>query len=244
MDPQRWLDEVRKELQTRRLPRRYVTRLMRELSDHVRDGWETPMNKDVQNRPGPLERLGSPRVVAESAEREIRSRSFAARHPVWTFGVFPPLLFLVLAVTFFIGPGAILFELFDAAPLEQSDSSPWNVWEAVLARSYIVGCIVLASVLVVLAFSGLAKRSALARRWPMTAAIVTALLCGCLWTSATAKTPDQMGVVMVGLLGPLWPWRITFPQVIQFVIPLGAAAWVTRRRPSAAAPSVEMRTAA
>ncbi len=51
MNPQQWLDEVRKELQTRRLPRRSVTRLMRELSDHLTDGWEQTMNTDVRVAP-------------------------------------------------------------------------------------------------------------------------------------------------------------------------------------------------
>jgi len=241
MDPQRWLDELRTELQVRRLPRRYVTRLMRELSDHVTDEWEKPMSKDAHVQPGPLERLGSPRNVAESAERELRSRTFAARHPVWTFGVFPPLLFLVLALAFFVGPGVLLDELLDLTPLEEYESSPWV---PALARSYIVGCIVLAAVLVVVAFSGLARRCALTRRWPMTAAVVTALVCGCLWTSATAKTPENMGTVIVGISGSLRPTGITFPQVIQFVVPLAVAAWITRRRPSAAGPSMELRSAA
>ena len=241
MDPQQWLSELRTELQTRRLPRRYVARLMRELSDHVMDGWENPMSKDARLSPGPLERLGSPQLVAESAEREFRSRSFAARHPVWTFGVFPPLLVLVLAMAFFVGPGVLLDELFRLPPWEEYETSPWV---PVLARSYIVGCIVLASVLVVLAFSGVAKRCAVARRWPMTAAIVTALLCGCLWTGATAKTPEQMGTVMVGLSGSLWPTKITIPQVIQFVIPLAVGAWITRQRTLVAGPSAELRRAA
>ena len=48
MDPQQWLNELLTELQARRLPRRYVTRLMRELSDHVMDGWEKTMNTDVR----------------------------------------------------------------------------------------------------------------------------------------------------------------------------------------------------
>ncbi len=228
MDPHQWLNDLRTQLQTRRLPRRYVARLMRELSDHVTDGWERPMSKDAQLRPGPLERLGSPHDVAESAEREFRSRSFAARHPVWTFGLFPPLLVLVLALAFFVGPGVLLDELFSLPPLDEYETSPWV---PILAQAYIVGCIVLASVLVVTAFSRLAKRCGVARRWPMTAAVVTSLLCGSLWTSATAKTPEHMGTVMVGLSGSLWPTGITFPQVVQFAIPLALGAWITRRRP-------------
>src|SRR6188768_1690570 len=108
MDPQRWLDEVRKELQTRRLPRRYVTRLMRELSDHVMDGWERTMNKDVRVFAGPHDHLGSPGQVADSAEKEFRSRRFAARFPLLTFGLLPVLAFPFVAAAVFMGPGWVI----------------------------------------------------------------------------------------------------------------------------------------
>lgn len=231
MDPQHWLEELRTELQTRRLPRRYVTRLLRELSDHVTDGRENPMSKDAPQVPGPLERLGSPQLVAESAARELRARSFAARHPVWTFGVLPPLLAILVAAALLLGPGAILATLLDAPPLDEYETSPWA---HIVAQGYVVGCIVAASLLVVLAFIGLAKRCALARRWPMTAALVTALVCGGLWTGATPKTAETMGTVMVGLPRSLGPAGIAFPQLLQFAAPLALAAWLTRRRANAA----------
>jgi hypothetical protein len=241
MDPQRWLAELRTELQTRRLPKRYVTRLMRELSDHVTDEWEKAMSKDAQMTPGPLERLGKPRVVAEAAEQALRSRSFPARHPLWTFGVFPPLLFVVLAAVMFVGSALIVDGVVDLTPLEKYESSPWA---PVLARSYLVGCLVLAAVLVVVAFSGLAKRCGVTRRWPMTAALLIALACGCLWTGATQKTPEKMGTIMIGVPGSLRPTGITFPQLIQFAAPLAAAAWATRRQSQATGPARELRSAA
>lgn len=237
MDPQHWLEELRTELQTRRLPRRYVTRLLRELSDHVTDGWETPMSKDAPPVPGPaavpgpLERLGSPQLVAESAARELRARSFAARHPVWTFGVLPPLLAIVTAAALLLGPGALLDTLLDLPPLDEYETAPWA---HLVAQGYVVGCIVAASLLVVLAFIGLAKRCDLARRWPMTAALVTALVCGGLWTGATPKTPEKMGCVMVGFPRSLGPSGFTLPQLLQFAAPLALAAWLTRRRANAA----------
>ncbi|AMV20643.1 hypothetical protein [Planctomyces sp. SH-PL14] len=237
MDPQHWLDQLRTELQTRRLPRRYVTRLLRELSDHVTDEWENPMSKDAPQAPGPaavpgpLERLGSPQLVAESAARELRARSFAARHPVWTFGVLPPLLAIVVAAALLLGPGALLDTLLDLPPLDEYETAPWV---HLVAQGYVVGCIVAASLLVVLAFIGLARRCDLARRWPMTAALVTALVCGGLWTGATPKTAEKMGTVMVGLPRSLGPAGIAFPQLLQFAAPLALAAWLTRRRAHAA----------
>lgn len=234
MDPQQWLDDVRTELNARRLPRRYVARLLRELSDHVTDDGERSMSQDAEERPGPLERLGSPRLVAQSAEREFRRRSFAARHPVWTFGLFPPLLVLLLALGLFVGSAALLDgslalldRLLDLTPLERYESSPWV---PLVARSYLVGCIVLAAVLVAAVFAGLARRCGLPRRWPLTAAFLTSLVCGALWTSATAKTPEQMGTVSIGVSNSFSPRRISFPQVVQFAAPLAVAVWVTRRR--------------
>lgn len=240
MDSQRWLDELRMELQKRRLPRRYVMRLLRELSDHVTDEWENPMSKDDQRNLDPLERVGSPRDVAESAEQEFRSRKFAARHPVWTFGVFPPLLFLVLAIGIYLGSATLLVSLFDLTPLEKYENS---AWVPVLVQGYLIGCVVLASVVAAITFAMVAKRHALKRRWPMTAAIGIALLCGCLWTDVTRKTPEQMGRVTIGISGSLRPSEITFPQVFQFAVPLAVAAWMTRRRSSTTGPSMNLRMA-
>ena len=82
MDPQPWLSELEKELQQRRLPRRYVMRLMRELSDHVTDELEKPMSKEDQRSTDLRERLGTPQGLAESAKQEYQSRTFAVRHPI------------------------------------------------------------------------------------------------------------------------------------------------------------------
>jgi hypothetical protein len=240
MDPQRWLNELQLELQKRRLPRRYVMRLLRELSDHVTDEWENSMGKDDQQIPETLERLGSLREVAESAEQQYRSRKFAARHPVWTFGVCPPLLLLVVVIGIYMGSALLVESLLDLTPLAKYQSSKWV---PVVAQGYIMGCIVLASVVVAVAFAMLAKRSALTRRWPMTAAIVIALLCGGVWTDVTPKTPEQMGRITIGLSGYLRPSTVTFPQVIQFGVPLAVAAWITRRRSSPTDPSMDLHAA-
>lgn len=241
MDPQQWLNELESELQTRRLPRRYVRRLLRELSDHVMDDRENFMGKDDQQNPAPHERLGSLRDVAQSAEQQYYSRKFAARHPVWTFGVFPPVLFLAVAIAIYMGSALLVETLLDLSSLAKYENS---AWAPVFAQGYLIGCIVLASVVVTVTFAKVAKRSALKRRWPMTAAIVIALLCGGLWTEVTPKTPEQMGRITIGLSGSLRPWHVTFPQVIQFGVPLAVAAWMTRRRTTPTDPSMDLHPAA
>lgn len=239
MDPQQWLNELRTELQKRRLPRRYVMRLMRELSDHVTDEWEKPMNKDDQRNADPLERLGMPQGVAETAEQEYCAPKFAARHPLWTFGVFPPLLFLVLAIGLYMVFAPLFESLTDLVPLATRENS---AWAPVLAQGFLVGCIVLASLAVTITFAMVARMSALKRQWPMTAAIVTGILCGCLWTDVTQKTPEQMGRVTIGISGSLRPSKLTFPQLFQFAVPLAVAAWMTRGRSSTDDPAMKLRS--
>jgi hypothetical protein len=223
MDTRQWLNELETELFQRRLPRRYVTRLVRELSDHVLDDREKVMSTDAPMLPGAVERLGLPRTVAVTAEREFQRRRFAVRHPAITFALCPLLLLPVLVLAFFAGPGFILEAVLPGIGPQEFGYSPWA---PILAQGYVVACILLASVLVVAAFSGLAARCSVSRRWPLTTAIVAAVLCGCLWTNATPKTPEKLGTVVIGIPGS---WRRpTVFQLIQFVVPLAVAACMVR----------------
>lgn len=229
MEPHRWLAELEMELQRRRLPRRYVTRLVRELSDHVMDAWEISMIKDDQSGIDPESRLGSPREVAESAEQTYCSRTFAAQHPVWMFGVLPPLLFAVVAFTIYFMSAAVFKFLVDSLILNELASSTWL---PTLAQGYLVGCLILASVSVAVTFSLVARRYAIRRRWPMVAAVIIAVLCGGFWSQVTPKTPREMGRVTIGFSLAMWPSSITVARAVQFGAPLAVAFWLTRRRPA------------
>ena len=150
MDPQQWLDEVRNELQTRRLPRRYVTRLLRELSDHVTDGWEKTMNKDVRVFAGPHDQLGSPGQIADTAEKEFQSRRFAARHPWLTFGLLPVLVFPFLAAAVFVGPGWLIAQAIELSGFdERLTEVKYLDWVPLAAKSYAAAAIILAAGLIV-----------------------------------------------------------------------------------------------
>ncbi|OAI57493.1 hypothetical protein AYO47_01750 [Planctomyces sp. SCGC AG-212-M04] len=250
MDPQRWLDEVRKELQTRRLPRRYVTRLMRELSDHVMDGWENTMNKDVRVFAGPNDQLGSPGQIADTAEKEFRSRRFAARFPLLTFGLLPVLAFPIVAALTFLGPGWVIVELeelvgyflgWDESALVANESD-FGAWLPVAMKCYTAGTIILAAALVVWAMSRLARRAGVTAKWPIASAVLVAALAGCLWSDATPKTKDKQGMLMVGLGYPMRSWTIY--QTAQLMMPLSFGIWLTRqRRRLPAAPSELARAA-
>jgi hypothetical protein len=233
MDPQRWLDEVRKELQTRQLPRRYVTRLMRELSDHVLDGWEKTMNKDVRVFAGPHDHLGSPGQIADTAEKEFRSRLFAARFPLLAFGLLPALAFPFVAAATFLGPGWAIVSFLDLLgfqePILATEEMPPGPWFAAITKWYTVGSIIVAAGLVVWATTRLARRAGTTAKWPIASTILVAILAGCIWSDATPKTADKPGMLMVGVGYPLHKyWKIS--QVSQLVAPLALGIWLTRRR--------------
>ncbi|HVJ66355.1 MAG TPA: hypothetical protein VM510_00145 [Caulifigura sp.] len=241
MDPQRWLDEVRNELQTRRLPKRYVMRLMRELSDHVLDGWETTMNKDVRVFDGPHDQLGSPKQVADTAEQEFQSRRFAARFPLLTFGLAPLLAFPLVAAATFVGPGWVIVTLLELLGLDQSltvtQEMRFGEWVPTLAKTYAAATIILAAGLIVWMMSRFAKKAGVRLRWPVTSAVLVALIAGCIWTDATPKTPEKQGTVMLGLGYPLRTWTIF--QTVQLAAPLALAAWLVGKPPKATSPPVE-----
>jgi hypothetical protein len=246
MDPQRWLDEVKKELQTRRLPRRYVTRLLRELSDHVTDGWENTMNKDVRVFAGPNDHLGSPRLIADTAEKEFQSRRFAARFRLLTFGLLPVLAFPFVAVATFAGPGWVIVTVLDslgyAEPFAVADETSLSTWLPGITKSYAAGSIILAAALVIWAMSRLARRAGVTTRWPIASAVLVAVLAGCIWSDATPKTRDRPGMVMVGVGYPLRAW--TLFQTIQLAAPLALGLWLTRQRPTIPAGPIELARAA
>lgn len=241
MDPQSWLNELEKELQQRRLPRRYVMRLMRELSDHVMDELEKPMSKEDQQSADLRERLGTPQGMAESAKQEYHSLTFAVRHPVWTFGVFPPFLFLILAIGIYIVSASLVESVFNLSSLATQENTKWT---EVLAQGFFIGCIVVASLVVTVVFAKIARKYALKRQWPMTAAVVVALVCGCLWTEVTSKTPEQRGRVTIGVSGPIKPAKLSLQQIFQCAVPLVVAVWMTRSRSAMDDPAKQLSNAA
>jgi hypothetical protein len=246
MEPQRWLDEVRNELQMRRLPKRYVTRLMRELSDHVLDGWETTMNTDVRVFAGPHDQLGSPRQVADTAEKEFRSRRFAARYPLLTFGLLPVLAFPFVAAAAFAGPGWVIVSLLELLGLDRqltlTDETKFAAYVPAIAKSYAAGTIIVAAGLIIWLMARWAKRAGVRTRWPVASAILVAMLAGSIFSDATPKTPERPGTVMLGLGYPMRAWTVF--QTMQLVAPLGLAGWLLRARRSTTSPPIELTRAA
>lgn len=225
MDARQWLNELQTELFQRRLPRRYVKRLIRELSDHVLDDQERPMSTDAPMLPGAIERLGSPRTIAISAEQEFQRRRFAARHPILMFCVCPVLLLPVIAVACFFVPAWLIGSVLEGFGLDQKvNDSPWFI---PTIHAYMTSTLLLASVLVVLAFSGLARRCAVRPRWIVASGLLVAILCGCTWSQVTPRTANRQGTLILGLTFPVHQWSIR--PLLQFAAPMAMTVWMLKR---------------
>jgi hypothetical protein len=235
MVTQRWLEDVQTELSARRLPRRYVTRLMRELSDHIHDGLENPMSMEARAIMNPVDRLGLPEAVAAAAADEYRKRRFAVRHPFLTFAVGPVLLLPVVSIAFIAAPLWIVGTLLEW--LEVSETTSMGPVIASGLEWFNAASLTGAAALLVIAFAGLGRRTAVHWRWSMIAGILLAMIAGAVYSEARARTADHQGVLMIGIGYPI---RMpTIHQWIQFIVPLGAAGWMTwrqRRLESAAIP--------
>jgi hypothetical protein len=215
---------------------------MRELSDHVMDGWENTMNKDVRVFAGPDDHLGSPGQIADTAEKEFRSRRFAARFPLLTFGFLPPLAFPFLVVALMIGPGWVIGELLELSGIEPFDSTTDLGWAVGLAKAYTAGAITVAAALIVWMTSRLARRAGVTTRWPIASALLVAIFAGLLWSDVTPKTKDKQGMLMVGLGYPLRSWTVF--QTMQLITPLVLGIWLTRQRTTTPAAPSELARAA
>lgn len=80
-------DRLRDELRKRGLPLDYAARLIEELADHFTDIQKE--NPSMDAHLSAEERLGSPQLLASTAQRELAGRTFAGRHPILTFLIGP-----------------------------------------------------------------------------------------------------------------------------------------------------------
>lgn len=87
MADQRWLDGLQRELRQRGLPETYSARLIEELIDHFTDIKKEDPSMEAQASAENV--IGAPDVLAAAAESGYVGRSFAGRHPIWAFLVWP-----------------------------------------------------------------------------------------------------------------------------------------------------------
>ena len=104
MPAQPSLRRLRRDLLRRGLPRNYVNRVIGEWADHLEDLSSAQLSKEADMpQTKAVDFLGSETELAEAAVLQYRARTFAGRHPVWTFLVAPIPLLLLCWIGFYAG---------------------------------------------------------------------------------------------------------------------------------------------
>ena len=188
MDARHWLRELRQELVRRKLPRRYVDRLVMELSEHLSDVTEDAMRTDAHEPNSIVDRLGTPGQLAERAATEYSHGRFSARHPWLTFVGLPvvllPLLWSSVALV-------LIAVVYGAASLFTFDA-PFPLWGklAVVVTAYAM--IDLPILLSAALICRLASRADLHWKWPMIGCGLLALVSAQVCPVVRVNTADAM----------------------------------------------------
>jgi hypothetical protein len=233
VDAQRWLEELRAELERRRLPPPYVERLASELSDHLTDFLEDRMSTDAKDLRGVIGRLGSPSRVASAAAAEYRRGRFSARHPVVTFLVMPVVSLPVLWIACIAGIVATL-KLLGLESGSPASTGPVAEWAWALVPYLVVGLLLMPAALSAVFFCRLANKAALSWKWSMATCALLAVFGGLAALRIVLPRGSLQGQIAFGFSLNTHP---SASQILQFLLPLtigGLAAW--RRGSSSLAP--------
>jgi hypothetical protein len=247
VDALRWLEELRHELARRKLPRRYVKRLVVELSDHITDFMEDSMSTDALESQTIVDRMGMPSQVAQRAAIEYRHQRFPARHPWLAFAALPVVLLPLLWICFAIGVWGLLeaagsiFGIFGEIP--DGPVPRWAEWVILLV---VYGTMNLPIVLASWFVCRLANRACVSRKWLALACLVLAVVASSVYPYVAMKTAGRQGLVC--FVTPYWniyppadPSNVLFVrvpktarigQIVQVALPLVAVALSTWRQTS------------
>jgi hypothetical protein len=219
MGNQPWLDDLRRQLIRRNLPRRYVQRVLEEAADHLEDLMEETMEKTEFNANA---RMGETQIVAAAALAAYRRRGFFGRHPVvafLAFAVSPLLAFLILMQIGLLALSVICWSL----GLVDNDGLHLGAVKAVI--NYVVPLAVIAvpSMLLAFFYCSLARRTVVGKKWMLVA-------CGALVviSSATFCQLEFYGASDHGQLTLFFGVRYGI-QIVQFFIAAAFSWWLIRR---------------
>ena len=213
MVAKQWLDSVESHLMSARLPRFYVRRLVRELSDHLELYMEEErtMSMDAISSQQISDQLGSSHELAEMAVSEYQRGSFVSRHPWLTFLAAPIPIFLVVVAfhTLAIIGLAMLLE----GQTVNSRPMLMQVFAGIGQSLAFVPALIASGLLCYLA-----QKSDRDWRWQLTACALVAILAGML--NVVCQLPTQPGNGQFALgFGIGW----TAFHLLQFALPLGIA---------------------
>jgi hypothetical protein len=227
VDAQRWLEELRAELDRRKLPPFYVERLAGELSDHLTDFLEDRMSTDAKDLRGVMGRLGAPSHVASAAAAEYRRGRFSARHPVVTFLVMP-LVSLPVLWTACIAAIVATLKLLGLESGSPASTGPLAEWAGAVMPYLVVGLLLVPAALSAAFFCRLANKAALSWKWSMATCLLLAVFGGLVALRIVLPRGSMQGQIAFGFSLNAHP---SASQILQFLLPLvigGLATW--RRR--------------
>lgn len=227
MDARHWLEQLRAELVRRELPLVYVQRFVDELTDHITDSTEDSMRKDAHESPAACAALGDPTEIAAQAASHYQARTFAGRHPVWSFVVLPivalPALWVASAAISLLA-GESLGYLFASFWPWMKESHPRMIALCVVGWLWVY---VAPAMLSAIVFSRLARRAAVNWRWSMAACAGLALVGSLVVVDII---PRQNNVPGTGrfLMDPLYKApSLTFYQLLQMLAPLAVGTYLS-----------------
>ena len=194
MDARQWLEQVRAQLVLRKLPPRYVARLVSELSDHVTDLMEDPMCMDACDLREAVRPMGAPTDIADSAANEYRKVRFAGRHPVIAFVGLPvvvlPLLWIGTIMAF-----VLIAKLAGFGEGGEMTIEHLPVWLGRSLATLIFGMVLVPIGLAALFFCRLARKAQIGRKWPLVACLVLGVIGGMAFFDVALPGANQKGLL-------------------------------------------------
>lgn len=214
MELRQWREQLESALLRQRLPRVEIERLVEELSDHAADLLMDAKSMDALH--SDLEaRLGTPDDVAHTAKQQFLQRTFAGRHPAWTFLVGPLVTWMSCLLAIILLYAAILYS-FDAlsggalAALDEEHAPA--AWE--LALVYMLNNVVRFAPFAISSwcFFALGRRTG-HHTWSIASCGILTLF-ALLFSSIVTNYPDGHGTWQIGL-----SCSLQAIQLLQAIVP-------------------------
>ncbi len=216
------LKELRRDLLRRGLPASYVERVIGEWADHLEDLSSAQFSKEADMpMPSVSESFGTDTELAENAVLQYRSRTFAGRHPVWTFLV-APIPLLLLCWTGYYGVLAVLLSTTRDSFFDRGSPAAHATYQLLFETTLLIPPVIATLVLV-----RLASRSGQRGRWLIAACVLVAFVAACHQANLALPLGRANGALMVGFgFGRDLDWQqAAFPLVVG-----GAFLWWMGRK--------------
>ena len=234
-----WFDALRLELQHRRLPPRYVERLIQELTDHVNDLTEENLRMEAPPSLEMERTIGTPAEVAEAAAAQYPKPHFCGSHPIMTFVVLPiPLVLLTFALSIATLAGTwegIEFVLERLFGIADSDDSLRQWLARAPEASWMVGfgIVIVPLTLAMIVLRKLAAVSGKSWRWLLVACLLVLVAAKAMYVETIFSEIPGRSRIMMGLMWHSHPFRFRGAEFLQCLVTLaigGYLIWRLARR--------------